>query len=290
MPLGEKTTSGLRYSRFIWRRRRWKYCAAVVTLTRCMLGTNALSRERGSFVSCRKRSMRALPKRSGHQRTRWTLSKAEISLPRVLRSCAIVTVREQEGHRALHAPFRLATAEERVEHDLSPVVEVSELKHHHSQSCSAPSRRVKQLTCASQIGSSLGVTHATPCSNPTTAYSERELLTTSKVPTAFEFAPEGGDDLRVSSGTTARSDFWSVRIAWRCENVPCFCRGERFSGALNGICENARKVSAPFRCLVHKVGRGSLRGAKTRTQALRPWQSRALHPFRAIAAVSPCAS
>jgi len=59
MPLGEKTTSGLRYSRRIWRRRRWKYCAAVVTLTRCMLGTKC-ERARGSLVSWRKRSMREL--------------------------------------------------------------------------------------------------------------------------------------------------------------------------------------------------------------------------------------
>ena len=83
--------------------------------------------------------MRALPVRCGHQRTRWNhVESRKYSIPRVLGSCAIVTVREQEGHRALHAPFCLATAEERVEHDLSPVVEISELKNRHSQPCSAP--------------------------------------------------------------------------------------------------------------------------------------------------------
>lgn len=59
MPLGENTTSGLRYSRTSWRRRRWKYCAAVVTLMRCMLGTKGV-RLIGSLVSWRNRSMRAL--------------------------------------------------------------------------------------------------------------------------------------------------------------------------------------------------------------------------------------
>lgn len=50
IPFGEKTTSGLRYSRIICLRRRWKYCAAVVTLTRCMDGTKGL-RASGSLVS-----------------------------------------------------------------------------------------------------------------------------------------------------------------------------------------------------------------------------------------------
>ena len=47
---GVMITSGLRNSRIIWRRSRWKICAAVVGCAICMLL---------SAASCRKRSMRA---------------------------------------------------------------------------------------------------------------------------------------------------------------------------------------------------------------------------------------
>ena len=49
--LGVNCTSGLRTSRRIWRRSRWKYCAAVVALQTWMLS---------SAARVRKRSMRAL--------------------------------------------------------------------------------------------------------------------------------------------------------------------------------------------------------------------------------------
>jgi hypothetical protein len=44
--LGVKMTSGLRMSRRIWRRSRWKYCAAVVALHTWMLSSAAAVRNR----------------------------------------------------------------------------------------------------------------------------------------------------------------------------------------------------------------------------------------------------
>jgi hypothetical protein len=84
MPLGEKTTRGLRYSLTICRLKRWKYCAGVVTFTRWILGTKGV-RCRGSFVSWRNRSMRAEecsgPAESGEgQRCQWGWNEGEMGL------------------------------------------------------------------------------------------------------------------------------------------------------------------------------------------------------------------
>lgn len=68
----------------------------------------------------------------------------------------------------------------------------------------------------------LGETHATPCSNPTTAYSLSGEFTISIVPgVAVLVRDAGGFACSVWSGTVVRSEVWSDKTAWRWEKVPC---------------------------------------------------------------------
>lgn len=78
----------------------------------------------------------------------------------------------------------------------------------------------EKRTCASQIGKTVGETHANPCSNPMTAYSESGELTISIDP-GVPFVPAGGEIWRLWRGTVVRVECWSETTAWRWENVPC---------------------------------------------------------------------
>ena len=85
-----------------WRRSRWKYCAAVVALTICMLS---------SAASVRNRSMRA-----------------EL----VLGALALVAVRQEQHEAVLLVPLVLGGDDVLVDDDLGAVDEVAELRlpHH----------------------------------------------------------------------------------------------------------------------------------------------------------------
>ena len=101
--LGVNTISGLRTSRAIWRRSRWKYWAEVVGLAAWMLS---------SAASVRKRSMRA----------------EECSGP-----LALVAVGQEQGQPRGLAPLVLGGHQELVDDDLGAVDEVAELGLPHDQ-------------------------------------------------------------------------------------------------------------------------------------------------------------
>lgn len=145
-------------------------------------------------------------------------------------------------------------------------------------------QRESARTCASQIGSSLGDTQATPCSNPTTAYSLSGLLTTSKVPTLpLDDAEAEGRGREPSdwSGTATRSEPWSARMACRCEKVPCARCPSRISICARESCKETGRNDGPCRCPARRAGCGRPRARATRKRAPRPSQSRDLGPSRA---------
>ena len=96
--LGVKSTSGLRTSRRIWRRRRWKYCAAVVALQTWMLSSAAQREE-------------ALDAGRG-----------------VLGALALVAVGQEQDRPGGLAPLVLGGDEVLVDDDLGAVDEVAELR------------------------------------------------------------------------------------------------------------------------------------------------------------------
>ena len=98
MLFGVKTMSGLRHLRMAWRRRRWKYCAAVEGCVTCMF-------------CCARELEVALDAGGG-----------------VLRALAFVAVRQQQDDAGEQVPLGFAGGDELVDDDLRAVGEVAELR------------------------------------------------------------------------------------------------------------------------------------------------------------------
>ena len=98
MPLGVKTTSGLRHRRKACRRSMWKYWAAVVGWQICTLSRAAKLQE-------------ALQTRAG-----------------VLRPLPLVTVRQQQDQPREQSPLVFARGDELIDINLRAVGEISELR------------------------------------------------------------------------------------------------------------------------------------------------------------------
>ena len=92
------TMSGLRSGRSICRRSMWNICAGVEGTHTCMLY---------SAQSCRKRSE---PRRG------------------VLRTLALVAMRQEQREARQPAPLRLARADELIDDDLRAIAEIAELR------------------------------------------------------------------------------------------------------------------------------------------------------------------